>query len=174
MSKFLPLLLSLGFTLMAAPQAIANAPDCWEYYEDGSGQRICLDNGRPVQPPSLPNYVNAVAYLDRLQQCQPVATAMGFFIPGIVVESIVRGWESDRCVVQMNAFLAEQPQKRAVYGLCRYRRSTVAMLTDARAYEQARTGQITFSTNDPRDMTLSNAMGEDCQFSRNWLEQLAP
>ncbi len=172
--RFSLLLLSLGLILVSPPKALANQPDCWEYYEDGNGQRICLENGRPVQPPNLPNYVNAVAYLDRLKQCQPVATAMGFFIPGVVVESLVRGWESDRCVVQMNAFLAERPQQRAVYGLCRYRRSTVAMLTDQRAYEQARTGNITFSSNDPRDMALSDAMVQDCQFSRNWLEELAP
>lgn len=177
MSKFLPLplLFSLALSLMAAPQAIANDPNCWEFYEDGNGQRICLENGRPVQPPSLPQYVNAVAYLDRLQQCQPVATAMAFpFVVGIVVETVVRGWEGDRCIVQMNAFLAEQPQKRAIYGLCRYRRSTIAILTDERAYEQARTGNITFSTDDARDMALSDAMTQDCQFSRNWLEQLAP
>ncbi|MEA5420735.1 hypothetical protein VB712_16000 [Spirulina sp. CCNP1310] len=173
--RFSLLLLSLGLILVSSPKALANQPNCWEFYEDGNGQRICLDNGRPVQPPSLPHYVNAVTYLDHLKQCQPVATAMAFpFGPGIVIESVVRGGEGDRCVVQMNAFLAEQPQKRAVYGLCRYRRSTIALLTDARAYEQARTGNITFSTNDPRDMTLSNAMGEDCQFSRNWLERLAP
>lgn len=175
MPKFLPLLLlSLGLTLVAPAKALANDPDCWEYYEDRSGQRICLEDGRPVQLPAVPNYVDQVAYLDRLKQCQPVATAMVFpFATGIVIESLVRGWESDRCVVQMNAFLAEQPQKRAVYGLCRYRRSTVALLTDQRAYEQARTGDFTFSSDDPRDMALSNAMGQDCQFSKSWLEELA-
>lgn len=164
--------LSLSLTLLAnlSSTALANDPDCPQFYEDSSGQRTCLENGRPVQPVSPPSYVESVDYLDQLKHCQPVATAIGF--GRIVIEARVRGWEDDRCVVQMNAFNVERPQRRAVYALCRYRRSTLDLMTDERAYEQARTGETTFSSDDPRDMALSDGTLQDCQFSNTWLEEL--
>ncbi len=165
--------LSLSVTLLAnlSSIALANDPDCPQFYEDSSGQRTCLENGRPVEPVSPPNYVEFVDYLDQLQHCQPVATAIGF--GRIVIEARVQGWEDDRCVVQMNAFNVERPQRRAVYARCRYRRSTLDLMTDERAYEQARTGNITFNSEDSRDMALSDGTLQDCQFSDTWIEELA-
>ncbi|WP_072621897.1 hypothetical protein [Spirulina major] len=162
-------------SVLADPHsAIANDPPCDEYYIDPDGRRICLDNGRPVPAdPVARDYLDPVPFLDRLARCQPAATAIGFpLIPDVAIESVVRAWEGDRCVVQMNAFLLKNPQRQAVYALCRYRRSTLALLTDPRAYEQARTGNYQFDSSDARDAALSEAMLQDCQFSRNWLPSL--
>jgi hypothetical protein len=160
--------------LPLAQGAIANSPDCDEYYIDPDGRRICLDDGRPVPANSLPrDYLDPVPFLDRLARCQPAATAIGFpLIADVVIENVVRGWERDRCVAQMNAFLLNNPQRQSVYALCRYRRATLALLTDSRAYEQARTGESHFDSSDARDLALSQAMTQDCQFSRDWLRTL--
>jgi hypothetical protein len=135
-----------------------------------------------LDPDTKPqDYVDMVTFLDHLKTCQPVASALGIpLFQGIFVESLVQGWRRDRayperpayCLVEMNAFISEQPETRSVYGLCRYRPSTLALLTDERAYEQARTGEIIFSTDDPRDRALSEAMEQDCELSSSWLVEL--
>lgn len=131
--------------------------------------------------PESRDYVDMVTFLDHLKTCQPVASALGFpLFQGIFVESVVQGWRRDRayperpayCFVEMNAFAAEKPELRSVYGVCRYRPSTLALLTDERADEQARTGEIIFSTNDPRDRALSEAMEQDCELNESWLVEL--
>ena len=93
-------------------------------------------------------------------------------LEGFITNTRIQGWQSNRCVVETQVWFYEAPQQQSVMSICRYRPEALALMTDAIAYEQARTGNYSFDSSNQRDMTLSNAMTEDCEFNMNWLDEL--
>lgn len=124
---------------------------------------------------STPSYSPdaAVQYLDSLSSCLPNSQIMPLpLLEGFITNTTIQGWQSNRCVVETQVWFYEAPEQQAVMSICRYRPETVAFMTDAIAYEQARTGNYSFDSSNQRDMALSNAMTEDCEFNMNWLDEL--
>ena len=72
------------------------------------------------------------------------------------------GWEQGSCVVEVEVRL---PQFGLIgpYSVCRYSPDSLALMTDAKAYEEARTGSFSFDSSDPRDSALSEAMTRERQ-----------
>lgn len=132
---------------------------------------------QPLVKQSTPSYSSdaAVAYLDSLSSCSPNSQLMPLpLLEGFITNTTIQGWQSNRCVVATQVWFYEAPQQQSVMSICRYRPETLAFMTDAIAYEQARTGNYSFDSSNQRDMALSNAMTEDCEFNMNWLDELLP
>ena len=130
---------------------------------------------QPLAKQSTPSYSPdaAVQYLDSLSSCSPNSQLMPLpLLEGFITNTRIQGWQSNRCVVETQVWFYEAPQQQSVMSICRYRPEALALMTDAIAYEQARTGNYSFDSSNQRDMTLSNAMTEDCEFNTNWLDEL--
>ncbi|MEO0866996.1 MAG: hypothetical protein AAFY17_00850 [Cyanobacteria bacterium J06642_11] len=116
--------------------------------------------------PNLP-MSSPVAYLDALQDCT-VSThilkadqiTLWFLGPTVLRNEIV-GWSQGLCEVKSDlrhfAFDDMVP-----YSVCHYRPATIALLTDEKSYEEARTDSLSFSSENPRDMALSQSQEQDC------------
>jgi len=116
-----------------------------------------------------------IEYLDNLADCIPTDSSppIAFpFLEGVLMTSVIQGWEADRCVVKTVAFLETDPEESAQVALCEYSIDTLAMLTDDVAYEEARTGNFSFDSDDPRDAAISAAMEQECEFSETWFDEL--
>ena len=116
-----------------------------------------------------------IEYLDQLAECSPFtspAAPMPFFDMGVMIQTIVQGWDGDLCVVEHSVFIDENPSQTATLMLCQYSPETLAIMTDEVAYEQVRTGSASFSTDSERDMALSEAMTEECEFNETWIVDL--
>jgi hypothetical protein len=117
----------------------------------------------------------AVAYLNSLRTCSPNNQVMPLpLLDGLIATTTIQGWADGRCVVETRVWVHTLPDQQARMSLCRYRPETLAVLTDDVAYQQARTGNYSFDSSNARDMALSDAMTQDCQFSHTWLDELLP
>jgi len=126
-------------------------------------------------PDALAPDATAIAYLDNLAECLPDNQTQPFpfpFMEGVVGRSVIQGWEDGACVVDSYVFLDTNPDQQVTMTMCRYSPATLELLTDDIAYEQARTGQASFSTDDERDMALSGALETECDFNLEWFEEL--
>lgn len=116
-----------------------------------------------------------IEYLDQLAECSPFtspAAPMPFVDMGLMIQTTVQGWDDELCVVEHSVFVDENPSQTATLMLCQYSPATLAIMTDEVAYEQVRTGNASFSTNNERDLTLSEAMTEECEFNETWIVDL--
>lgn len=187
----------LLFSSLALP-VVAQPSNCVNYWVNPrTGRTECLDPGSnpspsipsgspqsPPQPartqptvsPSSPasgqptaSQGTMTAGLDQLKACKSGVTSMPNPILAGNVRVAIKGWQNNRCLVEYTMKLdAKTPEW--LYGRCRYQRQTIAMMTDRKAYDQARqydkTGKmnVDFSTSNSRDSALSNALTRDCQF----------
>lgn len=118
--------------------------------------------------PPAPASGSMVQSLDRLKACQPYAFTMDNpLFSDSAVRMMIKGKTQGRCLVEYYLRLADQEW---LYGRCRYRPQTLALLTDAKSYRQARQfdqkGNISISVDmrNRRDRLLSEGMQQDCQF----------
>lgn len=109
-----------------------------------------------------------VQSLDRLKACQPYAFTMDNpLFSDSAMRMMIKGKVNGRCLVEYYLRLADQEW---LYGRCRYRPQTLALLTDAKSYREARQfdqkGNISISVDmrNRRDRLLSEGMQQDCQF----------
>jgi len=109
-----------------------------------------------------------VQSLDRLKACQPYAFTMDNpLFSDSAMRMMIKGKVQGRCLVEYYLRLADQEW---LYGRCRYRPQTLALLTDAKAYREARQfdqkGNLSISVDmrNRRDRLLSQGMQQDCQF----------
>lgn len=116
-------------------------------------------------PPVSGSMVQA---LDRLKACQPYALTMDNpLFNDSAIRMMIKGKVSGRCLVEYYLRMADQEW---LYGRCRYRPQTLALLTDAKSYREARQfdqkGNISISVDmrNRRDRLLSQGMQQDCQF----------
>ncbi len=119
--------------------------------------------------------MSAVQYLNDLKECvvgsQNEPLPMPFLEGALIVAEII-GWEAETCVVETTVFLAEEPETKSIMSYCEHTAATIALMTDDIAYEQARTGNYSFSTDNERDMALSMAMESECALNFEWFEEL--
>ncbi len=114
-----------------------------------------------------------LGYLDQLAGCEPSNHLLPMpMFTGLLVATRIEGWQQGRCKVDNQVFAPSVPEARVHLHTCHYQSNTLQIMTDEVAYEQVRTGTMTFDTSNSRDMQLSQALGEECDFNRNWLEQL--
>ncbi|MGK7927331.1 MAG: hypothetical protein AB4290_19165 [Spirulina sp.] len=111
-------------------------------------------------PPLVRPGGDAVLTLDRLKECQPYKSKPTVFLIEVIID--IQGWQGDRCAVQ---YLFANGDR---YMDCRFQRDTLALMTDEKAYREARamdtgSGEITFNSDNPRDGELSAAIEGDCQ-----------
>lgn len=119
---------------------------------------------------------SAVQYLDDLKECvagsQNPPMPMPFLEGALAVSQIV-GWEDETCVVETIVFLAQEPETQTTMSYCQHAPATIARMTDDVAYEQARTGNYSFSKESDRDMALSTALETECELNFEWFEELS-
>jgi hypothetical protein len=116
-----------------------------------------------------------VQYLDDLQECVASSQSPPLPLPlleGVMAASQILGWADETCVVETKVFLATAPETQTTMSYCQYTPATIAIMTDEVAYEQARTGNFSFSTDNERDMALSTAIESECEFNFEWFEEL--
>jgi hypothetical protein len=116
-----------------------------------------------------------IDYLDQLADCSPFtspAAPMPFVDMGFMIQTTVQGWDGELCVVEHNVFIDENPSQTTTLMLCQHSPATLAIMTDEVAYEQVRTGNASFSTDNERDLALSDAMNEECEFNETWIVDL--
>lgn len=175
-----------GLGLAVALSLVGEArAECLNYWVNPkTGQHECLDGGTPtpMPPPDsaprpapvrAPNRTtqsssrqtkSMVEYLNHLKQCQPTSMVIQLEFPEITMQMTIQGKQSDRCRVTN---LIQMPQGEQVALSCRYRKETIALMTNQKAYRDAeiydRTGNIDISSaNTPEDQRLQQLIGEDC------------
>ena len=118
-----------------------------------------------------PEITSAVQYLEDLKVCRAGSHISLFPFPAdppLRLENAIQGWQGDRCLVKMN-ILASQSNEKRLYATCRYSRRTIALLTDERAYREARimdgaTDATPADNSNPQDDELAEAFSRECEF----------
>ena len=147
----------------------------------GLGSTAGAATAQSVTEPPAPSIADAettipaVQYLDDLQDCvagsQAPPVPMPFLETAMAVPKII-GEEDGTCVVETTIFLATAPDTQTTLSYCQHAPATIALMTDDIAYEQARTGNYSFSTDSDRYMALSAAMEAECELNFNWVDEL--
>jgi hypothetical protein len=144
-----------------------------------TGQVECLDFGGSssgtVQssPDAATNPF--VEYLDHLSACSSHSAYMPLpLLDQVMTTTRIQGWNGDRCSVITTAWLMENPDQEALYSSCQYSHNTIALMTDEIAYEQARSMNFSFDSTNGRDVALSDALTQECEFSDTWINELVP
>ncbi|MBT9312016.1 hypothetical protein [Leptothoe kymatousa] len=119
--------------------------------------------------PNLP-LSSPVAYLDALKDCVvsthvTIADQMTLmFLGPTVLRSEIMGWNQGLC--EVNSDLRHAAFDAAIpFSVCALRPGTLALLTDEKSYEEARTNSLSFSSKNPRDVALSEGVNQDCDMN---------